>query len=227
MSSQEKIPFKKIYIDSKYATSDSISTSNFRVQLPQTCQLPDNCVFYICDICIPHSWKTIEEGYNDTLYIMTVNPNPATPADTYNGFIVRLASNNYTPATFATELQARLQQAVSGSFLVTVDSTSANSGVSIQNAAANVQWKLLTDDDLINNRYIISNFVYDRNNLRSANDIIRNIESDDVIIGGVGSSVQSYESGFLNLNWINNIYISSPNLGSFDTIFAGNGATHN
>ena len=42
---QEKIPFKKIYIDSKYATSDSISTSNFRVQLPQTCQLPDNCVF--------------------------------------------------------------------------------------------------------------------------------------------------------------------------------------
>ena len=47
---------------------------------------------------------------------MTVNPNPATPADTYNGFIVRLASNNYTPATFATELQARLQQAVSGSF---------------------------------------------------------------------------------------------------------------
>ena len=45
MSSQEKIPFKQIYIDSKYATSDSISTSNFRVQLPQTCQLPDNCVF--------------------------------------------------------------------------------------------------------------------------------------------------------------------------------------
>jgi hypothetical protein len=25
----------------------------------------------------------------------------------------------------------------------------------------------------------------------------------------------------LNLNWINNIYITSPNLGSFDTVFAG------
>ena len=83
-----------------------------------------------------------------------------------------------------------------------------------------------TDDDLINNRYIISNFVYDRNNLRSANDIVFNITSDDVVIGGVGSSVQSYKSGFLNLNWINNIYISSPNLGSFDTIFAGNGSTN-
>ena len=48
---QDRIPFKKIYIDSKYATSDSISTSNFRVQLPQTCQLPDNCVF-IYAMCV-------------------------------------------------------------------------------------------------------------------------------------------------------------------------------
>ena len=29
---------------------------------------------------------------------------------------------------------------------------------------------------------------------------------------------------FLSLNWLNNIYITSPNLGSFDTIFAGTGA---
>ena len=51
---QDRIPFKKIYIDSKYATSDSISTSNFRVQLPQTCQLPDNCVFFIYVMCVYH-----------------------------------------------------------------------------------------------------------------------------------------------------------------------------
>jgi hypothetical protein len=72
----------------------------------------------------------------------------------------------------------------------------------------------------------MSNIAYDRNNLRSANDIIRNIESDDIAIGGIDSAVQTYESPFLNLNWINNIYISSPNLGSFDTIFAGNGSTN-
>ena len=53
MSCQDKIPFKKIYIDSKYATSDSISTSNFRVQLPQTCQLPDNCVFIFATFVFP------------------------------------------------------------------------------------------------------------------------------------------------------------------------------
>ena len=225
MSAQDKIPFKKIYIDSKYATSDSISTSRFKVQLPQTCQLPDNCVFYLCDVCIPHSWKTIEEGYNDTLYVMMVNPDSTTPGDTFRGHIVQLASNNYTPTTFAAELQTRLR-ALSATFQVTIDSASANSGIIIQNTAASVQWKLLTDDDLINERYVIQNFNYNKGNLRSVNDMIRNIKSNDVIIGGVGSSVQSYSSEFLNLNWINNIYISSPNLGSFDTIFAGNGATN-
>ena len=86
--------------------------------------------------------------------------------------------------------------------------------------------ELLTDDDLLNTRYFIQNFDYNKGNLRSANDILRNIESSDVVIGCVGSSVQSYSSGFLNLNWINSIYVSSPNLGSFDTIFAGNGATN-
>ena len=156
---------------------------------------------------------------------MMVNPNPAGPSDTFRGHIVQLASNNYTPTTFATELQTRLR-ALSGTFQVTIDSASANSGIIIQNTAASVQWKLLTDDDLLNDRYVIQNFNYNKGNLRSVNDMIRNIKSNDVIIGGVGSSVQSYSSDFLNLNWINNIYISSPNLGSFDTIFAGNGATN-
>ena len=118
---------------------------------------------------------------------MAVTPNPPSPADAHRGYVVRPASNDYAPTSFATELQTRLQGAVSGSFLVSVDSTSGNSGISIQNAAVNILLKLLTDDDLFNNRYFISNFVYDRNNLRSANDIIRNIESDDVVIGGVGT----------------------------------------
>ena len=224
---QTKIPFKKIYIDSKYATADSVSTSRFKVQLPQTCQLPDECSFFITDVCIPHSWKTVEEGINDTLYVLVVNPNPQTPAGTYLGYAVRLAPNNYTPSTFAEELQTRLRDNTgSSTFTVTVDGESASSGVKIENNDASYQWKLLTDDDLMRDRFFMSNLTYDRNNLRSANDILRNMESDDVVIGGIGMGVTSYSSGFLNLNWINNIYISSPNLGAFDTIFAGNGSTN-
>jgi hypothetical protein len=147
------------------------------VQLPQTCQLPDNCVFYICDVCIPHSWKTIEEGVNDTFYLMKVNVTPVDGEDTFWGYIVRLASNNYTPTTFAEELQTRLRQNT-GSNTFTV-ATYENSGIVIQNTNEAYQWKLLTDDDLRLNRYAgMTNITYDRNNLRSANDIIRNIESE-------------------------------------------------
>ena len=118
---QQKIPFKKIYIDSKYATEDYISTSNFKVQLPQTCQLPDNCVFYITDVCIPHSWKTVEEGVNDTLYMMRINQ--IGPVTSFEGYIVRLAPNNYTPSTFAEELQTSLRENTgSATFTVVVNS---------------------------------------------------------------------------------------------------------
>ena len=134
---QQRLPFKKIYIDSKYATPDSKSTSRFRVQLPQTCQLPDDCVFYITDVCIPHSWKTIEEGVNDTLYMVRINRDVSSLV-TIEGIIIRLAENNYTPTTFAEELQIRLREYTgSESFFVTVDSDSSNSGITIQNAAVN------------------------------------------------------------------------------------------
>ena len=158
---------------------------------------------------------------------MKVNRVDVPGENTIHGIIICLAENNYTPATFAQELQTRLREyARSDSFFVTVDTSLSNSGITIENAAANYEWKLLTDDDLRRNSFAITNIDWDPNNLRSANDIIRNIESDDVVIGGVCSAITSYSSGFLNLNWINNIYISSPNLGSFDTIFAGNGSTN-
>ena len=31
--------------------------------------MPPSTVFHICEVCIPHAWKTIEEGVNDKLYL--------------------------------------------------------------------------------------------------------------------------------------------------------------
>ena len=144
---QTKIPFKQIYNDSNYATEDSVSTSNCKVQLPQTCQLPDNCVFffYITDVCIPHSWKTVEEGVNGTLYMMRINQTAARTV--FEGYIVRLAPNNYTPSTFAEELQTRLRENT-GSATFTVVVNTGNSGITIQNTEQSYLWKLLKDEDL-------------------------------------------------------------------------------
>ena len=52
------LPIKKIYIDTRFMSSDSESSSNFKVDLPTTVTLPEDSVFYIDDICIPHRRRT-------------------------------------------------------------------------------------------------------------------------------------------------------------------------
>ena len=66
---------------------------------------------------------------------------------------------------------------------------------------------------------------YGNYGLTFMNDVIGNFRQNNLLFN-FGAPFQIKEAGILNLNWINNIYISSPNLGSFDTVFAGNGATH-
>ena len=62
------LPITKIYIDSRYKTSDSVSSSDFKVELPETISLPRDTKAYITDITMPNTMPTITEGLNDTLY---------------------------------------------------------------------------------------------------------------------------------------------------------------
>ena len=41
------LPIKKIYIDTRFMSSDSESSSNFKVDLPTTVTLPEDTVFFI------------------------------------------------------------------------------------------------------------------------------------------------------------------------------------
>jgi len=62
------LPIKKICIDSRNRTADSVDASNFKIQLPYTIEMPDNTVFFVTDVCIPHVYQLIEAGVNDKLY---------------------------------------------------------------------------------------------------------------------------------------------------------------
>lgn len=207
-----KIPFRKIYVDSRYATKDSVSSSNFKVELPITTQMPDNCVFFVNDVCIPHSWLTVETDFNDKLYVTVLD----TSTGVYSNYTLQLISNYYTVATFITELQ-RAFNVVPGGFTVTADTNSTNGAV-IAVTNARYKFKIVTDDDIINYRYWTGDKLAPEN-INSANDIINNTVSTNTL----NDTLRPYKTGFLSLNWLNNIYISSPNLGSFDTIFAGRG----
>ena len=58
------LPIKKMYSDSRFKTKDSKINSKFKFELKQSMQLPDNCVCYIDDIVIPHTWYSIEDFNN-------------------------------------------------------------------------------------------------------------------------------------------------------------------
>ena len=59
------LAIKKVYIDTRFKTSESKSVSDFFVELPMTVNIPDRCVCYIDDIVIPVSWTSVNETNNN------------------------------------------------------------------------------------------------------------------------------------------------------------------
>ena len=64
----DKVKREKVYIDSIYKNNNSESNSDFKFELKESLDLPDNTVCYVDDICIPHTWRTIE-SHNNKFYI--------------------------------------------------------------------------------------------------------------------------------------------------------------
>ena len=61
--------FRRIVIDSRYRTSDSLSNADFYVELPYAVNVPTGSLAYIDNISLSHSWPTIRQDVNDRLYV--------------------------------------------------------------------------------------------------------------------------------------------------------------
>ena len=200
---------KKIYVDSKYKTPDSISDSNFKFQLPQTVALPDDCSFFISDVCIPHSWYTIND-FNCNLYLRTFDG-----SGVQNDYILTLAKQSYNGATFATQLASKIQTATSTAPTVSYDVNKNTLSLYI----GTLEFQFLTDRELQDPAALtLGGFAwngasYDANDLKSANGIISNTGNQSV------AYINTYPKAcILNLQPIRNVYIHSTNLGNYDTI---------
>ena len=222
------LPLKKLYIDSRDRTADSKSSSNFKIELPYTVEMPDNTVFFVTDVCIPNVWQTIETGFNDRLYLYFRGPDimngqyVQTVQQTYK--VVTLDQNNYTLAALAEEIQKKLRAALDpymisagASFNVTFNGLSNSLTITMTGSNTSCSFRLLTDQDVqLSLSPILAKSIswvgdsIDPGNLKSANGVI----SHAVMM----LPTMSWTSGFVNLQHIHNIYITSPNLGSFDTI---------
>ena len=215
------LPIKKLYIDSKHKVSGS--NSDFQCQLKETYLMPENAVFKVVDVCIPHSWTTVMTNINSKLYFY-LSDNSAIGTRPEEGYIINLSERNYTGAELASHLQTQMNHAVASSAITNKTFTCAynpyNQTISIL-IGINTTFKLLTEDDIkskLNNTWTsLSNTPADYN----ANDAM-DFNTDMLKLNEGNSplydSNNPYVSSFINLQPIRNLYLSSLGLGNYNTV---------
>ena len=200
------LPIKKIYIDSKFRRKDSVSSSNFKIDLPYTLKLGENTVFYVDDVCVPHTWHTVEPNINDKLYLrLTVNN-----VDT--DYLITLNPQTYNGSQLASEINSQINTTVFAGNASTpiVSYNPQNETISV--SISGFDYKILTDNELRTLTWG-GTISYNRNDLQSVNELLSNNENTSTT-GTVATPVQFY----LNLQPVRNIYLRSPNISSFNTI---------
>ena len=202
------LPIKKIYIDSKFRRKDSVSSSNFKIDLPYTLKLGENTVFYVDDVCVPHTWHTVEQNINDKLYLrLTLN-------NAHTDYIFTLKPQTYNGSQLASEIDTQIKTGIfpaTGNALVpTVSYNPQNQTISV--SISGFDYKILTDNELRTLTWG-GTISYNRNDLQSVNELLSNNENTSTT-GTVATPVQFY----LNLQPVRNIYLRSPNISSFSTI---------
>ena len=200
------LPIKKIYIDTRFMSSDSESSSNFKVDLPTTVTLPEDTVFYIDDICIPHSWYIIDEERNNkfyfkigsTSYVKTV-PSGNYSTITFNAILVALMNSVQNTHTANTNIPGN-------TIGITTSTTSANQSYivdAVQYTNA-LTFEILTDKQAISLNY--------PQPVQSINNYLNNN------ISKINTYASEYVSPYVNLNPIRNLYITSGNFGGYNTM---------
>ena len=219
------IPVKKIYIDTTKKTSDSISNSQFKWELPETVSLPHNTIFFVDDICIPHSWYTIEQNVNDRLYMQVTTNTTNVSSQPNECRIVVLTPGHYNLQTLDAEINAKANAAFATTAIPTHFATyhnNANNTMTIVPQDATLLVKILTDTDLLTGmaNVNINGWVgawtgpaYVNSNPLDINDIINNTEGSSSFF----SQALPHTTGYVDLQPIKNIYMYSPNLGTFKT----------
>ena len=206
------LKYKKLYIDTRYKTPDSQSTSDFRINLPESLSFESNTCFYIDDFTCGHSWYSIED-FNNKFYIYI---SQTSSADNKWSFIISIANGNYTGNDFAIELQNKLRIATNPIQLNLFDVSynTKNNHLTIAITFAGYTFNVLTPNDLKSR--LNGNFyeAYDTQKPNDINEVLSNLEGTSLTY----DYTKPYLSGFLNFQPINNIYLHSSSLGNYNSL---------
>ena len=162
-------------------------------------------LFFTSRMCAYLIYLKPAAGENDTVYIEYTTQWQglfnSSSVTIYNS--ATLPPGNYTELAFATALDQQLNSATNGA--VRADYNSPNNVCSIYTNGDTTAFRILTDDE------VVAHFNTSGNTI---NEIINNIITPSPTYGDNNSMTINR----LRLQPIHNIYITSPNLGSYDTV---------
>jgi len=199
------IPVRKIYIDSRYKTTDSASDTDFRFQLNKNTFMPVGSEFCIDEVNIPYAWNTIELYSNDTMYMVWYATDQSAP--TYTA--ITITPKRYTGTDLAEELTTKMNLATPIVWSVGYNATANTLTFS---SVAVALFRLISDFELgkAPSTTFPSMNPYD---FKSCNDILQIFSN--TASGRTGVPITS---GFLNLLNYQDLYLSSATLGNFDVM---------
>ena len=160
------LPVKKIYVDSQFMTSDSVSGSNFKFPAALPITLPTECMCLIDDVCIPHAWYSVETNLNDMIFIYIsytggIGGTPVLSFDLPRSYALQIPPGNYSGTLFADKIQQLIDNPFSDTLKVTYNGITSNITISTTSTApTNLNFQILTDADCItrlNCLYVLSN----------------------------------------------------------------------
>ena len=101
---------KKAYVGSRVRTRGSNSDRDFKFELKEPLDLPDNIVCYAGDISMPRTWRTIESHNNKFSIISQMGyfiggGTDMTIGYNYDPYVLTLPEGNYDGANLATGIQ--------------------------------------------------------------------------------------------------------------------------
>ena len=134
------LEFDKIFVDSRFKTTESGSNSDFKFELPDDLSLPNNCRCYIDDITIPVTWYSVEAGMNDRLYVRLIL-SASGKADE----VIFLDPQNYDIESFRDMLQIKFNEKFPNRFVIEGNKRTNVLTISITNSN---RFEIWTDEDL-------------------------------------------------------------------------------
>ena len=202
MLSTRKLAYNKVYVNSEYRLPQSVSSSDFIIELEEVLETGPNTVMYVIEEAIPQSYYTTQEGFFHYFCLILYNGDGSV-----NRYVkVDMVNSVYFASALSGAVSSKLNQATNDIqtdlFDFVYDSDSRTMRLLLTNGA--YTFKVVTDKE------ITTTTIWDGN-------IISEPDSINRLIGNweIKEKATYWDSSMFNLVPFSSIYVLSPELSDY------------